>query len=182
MLKLLKEVFRTGEATRKYPFAPAEVAKDFRGKPEHDPVLCIACAACTIACPANALSMVTDAAAGTRIWSIFYGQCIFCGRCEESCATGAITLSPEFELAVGRREDLIKRAVFTLAYCRSCANPFSSAKEVAYVAEVLGTFATSPEEAERIRQNAELCPECKRKLDVEQVARSNIARPMETNR
>lgn len=179
MLKLLKEIFRTGTATKLYPFAPAEVSKDFRGKPEHNPTLCIACAACTIACPANALSMATDVGAGTRTWSIFYGQCVFCGRCEESCPTGAIKLSPEFELAVGRRDDLIKRAVFRLARCKSCGEPFSAAKEVAYVAEVLATYASSPEEAERIRQNAEICPDCKRQLDVEQVARSSIARPME---
>lgn len=179
MLKLLKEVFRTGQATRKYPFAPAETCKDFRGKPEHDPALCIACAACTSACPANALTMRTDAAAGTRTWEIFYGQCVFCGRCEESCPTGAIALSQEFELAVGRRDDLIKRAVFKLAYCRSCGEPFSSAKEVAYVAQLLGACAGSPQEAERIRENAELCPACKRKLDVEQMARAGIARQME---
>ncbi len=179
MLKLLREVFRTGEATHKYPFAPAEVSKDFRGKPEHDPVLCIACAACTIACPANALGMTTDVEAGTRTWSIFYGQCVFCGRCEEACPTGAISLSSDFELAVGRRDDLFKRAIFNLAYCRSCGVPFSSAKEVAYVAQLLGTYATTPEEAERIRQHAEICPECKRKLDVEQVARSSLTRQME---
>jgi hydrogenase-4 component H len=179
MLKLLREVFRTGEATHKYPFAPIEVAKDFRGKPEHDPVSCIACAACTIACPANALNMETDIGAGTRTWSIFYGQCVFCGRCEEACPTGAISLTPEFELAVARRDDLIKRAVFKLAYCRSCGEAFSSAKEVAYVAEILATYASTPEEAERTRQHAEICPECKRKLDVEQIARSNIARQTE---
>jgi hydrogenase-4 component H len=179
MFKLLREVLRVGEATRKYPFAPAVVCKDFRGKPEHDPVLCIACAACTVACPANALSMATDVEAGTRTWSIFYGRCIFCGRCEEACPTGAISLSTEFELAVGRKDDLIKRAVFKLAFCRSCGAAFSSAKEVDYVARVLGAYADSPEEAERIRLHAEICPECKRKLDVEQIARASAVRQME---
>ena len=32
MFKLLKEIFRTGEATVKYPFAPLPVEKDMRGK------------------------------------------------------------------------------------------------------------------------------------------------------
>lgn len=182
MFKLLKEILRTGEATHQYPFKPAELPKDYRGKPEHDPVLCIGCAACTIACPANALSMATDIAAGTRTWSIFYGQCVFCGRCEESCPTGAIVLGQDFELAVGRREDLFKRAVFKLAYCRSCGEAFSTAKEVAYVARVLATYAASPEEAQRIGESAEVCPACKRRGDVEQVSRTNIARPMEAAR
>jgi hydrogenase-4 component H len=179
MFKLLKEVLRVGEATHKYPFAPAEVCKDFRGKPEHHADRCIACAACTIACPANALSMSTDVKAGTRTWSIFYGQCVFCGRCEEVCPTNAITLTPEFEMAVGRKEDLITRAVFKLANCRSCGTPFASAKEVDYVARVLGAYAQSPEEAERIRRHAEICPECKRKRDVEQIAQTAVAKQME---
>jgi hydrogenase-4 component H len=180
MLKLLKEVFRTGEATVKYPFAPVEVSKDFRGKPEHNSVACIACAACTIACPPNAIAMETEVAAGTRTWSIFYGRCIFCGRCEEVCPTGAISLTPQFELAVGRRDDLIKRAVFRLARCRSCGEPYSSAKEVAYVARILGTYANTAEEAERMRLHVELCPECKRKFDAEQITRTGIKRQMES--
>ena len=182
MLKFLKEVLRTGQATQKYPFGPAEVSKDFRGKPEHDPVRCIACAACTVACPANALSMTTDLEAGTRTWMINYGQCVFCGRCEESCPTAAISLTPEFELAVGRKDDLLKRAVFNLAYCRACGDAFSSVKEVDYVARILGSYATTPDEAERFRQHAEICPECKRKADVTQVARANAVRQMETPR
>jgi hydrogenase-4 component H len=182
MLKLLKEVFRTGEATRKYPFAPAETSHDFRGKPEHDPARCIACAACTAACPANALSMTTDVAAGTRTWAIFYGQCVFCGRCEESCPTGAIALSADFELAVGRRDDMIARAVFKLATCRACGEPFAAAKEVDYVARLLGAQARTPEEAERIRANAEICPACKRRQDVESIARTSFARVMEERR
>ena len=181
MLKLFREILRTGEATHKYPFAPAELAKDFRGKPEHNPELCIACAACTMACPANALSMATDIEAGTRTWAINYGQCVFCGRCEESCPTGAIALGTDFELAVARKDDLTKKAVFKLAYCRSCHAPFAAAKEVDYVARVLGSFAADEEEAARIREHAEICPDCKRRLDVEQIARATPARQMENS-
>ncbi|MDR3438351.1 formate hydrogenlyase complex iron-sulfur subunit [Telmatospirillum sp.] len=179
MLKLLREVFRTGEATHKYPFAPIKVAKDFRGKPEHDSAQCIACAACTIACPPNAIAMQTDVAAGTRTWSISYGRCIFCGRCEESCPTGAIKLTADFELAVARKEDLTKTAVFTLARCPSCGRSVASAKEVAYVALLLGGAEASAEEAERLRLLVSTCPECKRKHDVEQVMRLDIERQME---
>jgi hydrogenase-4 component H len=179
MFKLLKEVFRTGEATHKYPFAPMEVAKNFRGKPEHDPVQCIACAACTIACPPNAIAMETDLVAGTRTWSIFYGRCIFCGRCEEVCPTHAIVLTPQFELAVARREDMIKRAVFKLAKCPSCGRPLAAAKEVAYVASILTASAATPEEAETIRRHVATCPECKRKHDLEQFVVTGLPRQAE---
>ena len=60
VLKLFREIWKTGEATVPYPFVPAEVTAGFRGKPEHDPKLCIACAACAIACPPNALKLTTD--------------------------------------------------------------------------------------------------------------------------
>ncbi|CAH2605565.1 hydrogenase 4 component H (plasmid) [Rhodovastum atsumiense] len=170
MFKLLKEVFRTGEATVKYPFAPLEVCKDFRGKPEHTAENCIACGACTIACPANALQMETDTAAGTRTWSISYGRCIFCGRCEEACPTNAIQLTPDFELAVANKDDLTRKAVFKLANCACCGKPFAPAKEVAYVTALIEATAPTEADAERRRQMVATCPACKRTNDVTQLA------------
>ncbi|MEF2071151.1 formate hydrogenlyase complex iron-sulfur subunit [Consotaella aegiceratis] len=180
MLKLFKEIFRTGDATVKYPFAPLEVAKDFRGKPEHVAENCIACAACTIACPPNAIRMETDLAAGTRTWSINYGRCVFCGRCEEVCPTEAIHLTPEFELAVGSKEDLMRRAVFTLADCEICGKPFAPAKEIAYAAEILAQTSDDPNRTEQQRRLLSTCPDCKRKADLQKLADMAIARQMET--
>lgn len=187
MFKLLKEVFRTGEATVKYPFAPHKVEKDFRGKPEHNAEQCIACAACTVACPAHALTMETDVAAGTRTWSINYGRCIFCARCEEVCPTQAIKLTEDFELSVANKADLTVKAVFKLADCRCCGKPFAPAKEIAYVAALIE--ATSVHEAdgngasadaERRRQMLETCPSCKRLNDLMQIA--HITEQQETRR
>ena len=85
MLKLWKVNAKAGDTTYKYPFAPFPTNKDMRGKPEHDAELCIACGACGVACPADAIRMDTDLEADTITWSIDYGRCIFCGRCEEAC-------------------------------------------------------------------------------------------------
>ena len=76
MLKLIKEVLRVGNATVPYPFVPVEVAPGFRGKPEYDPDQCIACAACVIACPPNALNMETDLEVGHAhlvdlLWTLY---------------------------------------------------------------------------------------------------------------
>jgi hydrogenase-4 component H len=179
MFELLKEVFRTGEATVKYPFAPLEVSKDFRGRPEHAAERCIACAACTNACPANALSMETDIAAGTRTWSISYARCIFCARCEEVCPTQAIKLTQDFELAVANKADLTVKAVFRLANCVCCNEPFAPAKEIAYVTALIEANAsigesvamgTSHVDTERRRQMLATCPSCKRVNDLVQIA------------
>jgi hydrogenase-4 component H len=171
VLKLFREVLRVGEATVPYPFVPVEVTPGFRGKPEHDPKLCIACAACAVACPPNALSLTTDTDQGIITWSIFYGRCIFCGRCEEVCPTGAIQLSPEFELAVMNKADLYEQADYELAACGNCGEYFAPLKELHYVLSLLEQNGLIGEALEERRALMSLCPTCKRQLDLAKVVR-----------
>ena len=166
MLKLFKTILKAGEATLKYPFAPMPVCDHFRGKPEHQAEQCIACAACTVACPANALTMSTDVEAGTRTWQLFLGRCIFCGRCEEVCPTKAIVLSQEFELAVGNKNDLYQNATFKLANCTCCEKPFAPEKEIEYTVDLLKQTGMSAEAVEANRELLQTCPDCKRKQSV----------------
>ena len=166
VLKLLQEVLRVGEATIPYPFVPAEVSPGFRGKPNHNPELCIACAACAVACPPNALTIGTDTDQGLITWAIFYGRCIFCGRCEEVCPTGAITLSKEFELAVMNKADLFETADYQLSACSQCGDYFAPAKELEYVLALLRQSGLSGEALEERRAVLGVCPTCKRKNDI----------------
>ncbi|MDR1082897.1 MAG: 4Fe-4S binding protein [Coriobacteriales bacterium] len=164
MLKTLKEIIRTGDATVKYPFAPIERPKDARGKPEHDLANCMACGACAVACPPNAIQMVIDSRAQSTSWSINYGRCVYCGRCEEVCPTKAIRLSTEFELAVMDKNDLEEICMYSLQSCTECGSPFAPAKEVDYAYRILTQFVDDPD----ARQAAELvkvCPRCKQKRD-----------------
>lgn len=178
MLKLFKTIFKAGEATTKYPFAPFEVSPGFRGKPELNPERCLACAACAVACPANALSMKTDESAGTRTWSLFLGRCIFCGRCEEVCPTHAIALTPEFELAVGSKQDLYQEATFTLQHCVVCERAFAPRKEVDYAMALLVQAGTPAEAVESMRPQFETCPDCKRRQNVLNPAKQSIGQHM----
>lgn len=170
MLKLLREVFKVGEATIAYPFAPVEVQPGFRGKPHHDPEKCIACGACAIACPPNALSMTTDLDQGVQTWTLFVGRCIYCARCEEVCPTGAIQLSPDFELAVMNKADLYDQADYQIAACPGCGSLFAPAKELAYMLERLEHSTAGPE-LEAARQLLHYCPDCKRKHDIPKLSR-----------
>jgi hydrogenase-4 component H len=174
MFKLLREVLRTGDVTAKYPFAPFPVSPNYRGKPEYSATSCIVCAACTVACPANALTMTTDIAAGTRTWMLNIGRCVFCARCEEVCPTGAIVLSDQFELAVRSKADLMVTAEFTLTNCRFCGTPFAPTKEVNYVIALLVRQGLPQEEAERRRVLYESCPECRRRADVMSLCRTSL--------
>ena len=176
MFKVLKEAFRTGDVTARYPFGPLPAnAPDFRGKPQYDPERCMACAACTIACPANALTMKTDTAAGTRTWQLNFGQCVFCARCEEVCPTGAIVLSPEIELAVMNRADLYQTTEFRLAPCRVCGIAFAPQKEIDYVISLMVNAGLPEADAERRREVVATCPACKRYSDAARVA--SLSRP-----
>jgi hydrogenase-4 component H len=169
MLKLIKEVLKVGQATLPYPFEPVEQMPGFRGKPHHDVEHCIACAACAIACPPNALTITTDFDRGVQTWSLFMGRCIYCGRCEEVCPTGAITLSPDFELAVMNKQDLYERADYKLVSCRACGIYFAPLKEIEYAFELLRQKDMPADALEGLRSGLETCPECRRKNDVPKV-------------
>lgn len=164
MFKTLKNIIKTGDATVKYPFAPLETTPDMRGKPEHDSQRCIACAACAVACPANAIQMESDTREGTITWSINYGRCIFCGRCEEVCPLKAIRLGSEFELAVMTKSDLVETCTYQLQACSECGRYFAPRKEVDYAVRLLDSLEASPEGDDAARL-AGVCPACKRRAD-----------------
>jgi len=78
---------------------------------------CIGCELCSIACPANAITVIGAENApddrrspGERFaarYEIDELRCIFCGLCEEACPTDAIILTPRFEMADYRRGSFI---------------------------------------------------------------------------
>ncbi|STU53070.1 formate hydrogenlyase complex 3 iron-sulfur protein [Klebsiella pneumoniae] len=121
MFTFIKKVIKTGTETHAYPLEPMPVDKNFRGKPEHTPQQCIGCAACVNACPSNALTVEIDLATNQLAWQFNLGRCIFCGRCEEVCPTAAIKLSPEYELAVWKKEDFLQQSRFAICHCRGAS-------------------------------------------------------------
>ena len=160
--KLFKEIRKTGDATIAYPAAPLDLPDGYRGKPEHNEAMCIACGACAIACPPNAITMALDENQENIVWDISYGRCIFCGRCHEVCPVDAIELTKEFELAVMSKPDLTESCAYPIAKCKRCGKPYASAKEVDYGKQIL----------QHVGGNAitgiaacDLCEDCRRKDD-----------------
>ncbi len=165
MWKTIRQILKTGDATVQYPNAPLKRPEYARGKPEHDSVACIACAACAVACPPNAIQFVVDQKAGTTTWSINYGRCVFCGRCEEVCPTRAIELTEEFELAVFDKGDLEETSTYRLQRCSECGAYYAPAKEVAYAARILEQSAGDDDEVRVAREMLGKCPKCKQRAD-----------------
>jgi hydrogenase-4 component H len=117
--------------------------------------------------------MATDMDQGIITWSIFYGRCIFCGRCEEVCPTGAIQLSPEFELAVMNKADLFEQADYQLAACSLCGIFFAPAKELDYVIALFQQTGLSGEALEERKALLGICPTCKRRHDIDKLVKLN---------
>ena len=143
MFKLLKTVFKAGDVTTKYPFKPYEVDEDFRGKPELNSDQCIVCAACTIACPANALTMRTDPVTG---------------------------LSQDFELSVTNKQDLFQETTFATVTCQECGKPFISYKELNYTIDLFKQTLDKPELVKQKLAELHTCPVCKRQHSLEKTA------------
>lgn len=64
-----------------------------------------------MACPVGCISLqkaeTEDGRWYPEFFRINFSRCIFCGLCEEACPTTAIQLTPDFEMAEFKRQDLV---------------------------------------------------------------------------
>ncbi len=158
-MKLIKIASDAGVVTRRYPYQPALVTPEFRGKIEIDPERCWGCAACVNVCPPNALELVEEN--GLRSIRYFIGRCIFCWMCVDVCPTGAIKATREFELASLDIESLREDVVHELMKCEVCGKPFAPTAMILKIGRRLGDHASY----------VRLCPECRSREAIKRIAR-----------
>lgn len=100
MLEILKNRWRQGHRTLKYPREVPKLPERYRGRPVVDPGKCPeGCAACVEACPTGAIQ--------ASPLKVDLGACLFCPACGETCPSGAIGFGQDHRLAARRREDLV---------------------------------------------------------------------------
>ncbi len=101
MLKAFIERIRQGHRTIPFPPKGPVLPKSFRGRPALDPAKCAdGCRECAEACPTGAIRHE-----GTLTLDL--GLCLFCNECVAACPADAIRFTPDYRMAVRRREDLV---------------------------------------------------------------------------
>ncbi len=170
-MKLLDMTEKYGQATCNYPFEPYTIFEGFRGKPSYTYEYCLGCTACANACPSNAINVKMNEDKTKLVWEFNCGRCIFCGRCDEVCPTGAVVLSEQFENAVKfDKDNLYERGELDLQKCEVCNRVFTTKRLIAYDVERLKKVGWSDEYLEEKIKFIKTCPDCKRKKSVENIA------------
>jgi NADH-quinone oxidoreductase subunit I len=113
--EVLRHTFRP-RVTIQYPDEKPYLAPRWRGRIilSRDPdgeERCVACYLCAVACPVDCIALqATEDPKGRRVPEFFrinFSRCILCGFCEEACPTYAIQLTPDFEMAEYKRQNLV---------------------------------------------------------------------------
>ena len=112
MLEIFKKATQTGLVTIGYPQAPARISEHYRGAPRFEFSAWHDARPAAEACPTGAIA-VQDSGA-TRLVTVDYGLCIFCGQCAEADRSGAVQISRAFELAARDRRELVVTAEYPL--------------------------------------------------------------------
>jgi Ni,Fe-hydrogenase III small subunit/Pyruvate/2-oxoacid:ferredoxin oxidoreductase delta subunit len=102
MLKIIRERWRQGHRTGKFPREEPVLPERFRGLPRVEPEKCPeGCRECVTRCPYGALE-----AAGGKV-RLDMGRCLFCAECAAGCPHGALSFSRDYRLASRSREGLL---------------------------------------------------------------------------
>ena len=137
---LVSPAYTTG-----FPAKPHTPAENYRGKPVVDDQHCVGCETCANVCPSGVITFTDDKEKKIRIIERNYGNCIFCGQCQEHCITGqGVKLSDKiYEMSVFDRKELIERQEKELLVCENCGAVITTKDHLQFMHSKLGAKAFS---------------------------------------
>lgn len=112
MFKILQKTVSTGIVTVNYPAEPAKISAGFRGRPSFDFDKWKDARPAAEVCPTGAISLSDKG--DSRVVTVDYGLCVFCGLCAEASSEQAVRITQEFALATSDRRNLVVTAEYTL--------------------------------------------------------------------
>jgi len=127
---------------------------------------CIGCWACIHVCPADLITFADENGRRTINFTRICQE--DCSRCADVCPEKAITLTPAAEIAI---EDTRLTATFDLLKCQRCDAPFTTARIVDRLLEVI------PPELQTDESGLSwicLCPDCRQLTEGERMAKEWI--------
>ncbi len=155
----LKNIFRP-KITVSYPDEVKELPPNYRGlheMPADDDgnIRCVACKLCEIACPTQAISIVSEPADDygverrPGVYNIDFMRCVFCGFCVEACPCDALRMGMEYELSSYNRAGLVHtKEVFFKPHLKSDAPRDNANFLYKYMK---GDSLESPDEIEKVK-------------------------------
>ncbi|RLD14460.1 MAG: hypothetical protein DRI22_03210 [Caldiserica bacterium] len=141
-LRELKEAIRaifSSPYTVAYPEKPPKIHHRFRGRPKPQDG-CVACGACSIWCPAEAIQFYTDTSKGIRKVIFHYSKCIMCGECARVCTTQeGVKMDTEFRLAGFDKESIKEEGKeCRIVFCESCGEIIGTIEHIKWMLNKIG--------------------------------------------
>lgn len=112
MFKILQKTVSTGIVTVNYPAEPAKISAAFRGCPSFDFDKWKDARPAAEVCPTGAISMSDKR--DSRLVTVDYGLCVFCGLCADASSEQAVRITQDFALATSDRPKLVLTADYAL--------------------------------------------------------------------
>jgi len=127
MFRILQKAWQAGGRMERYPASQARTKNSFRGKPAFELEVWKDARPAACACPTGAIQSRDEDM--RRQVKIDLGRCIFCGLCEAASGGEGVRMTPEFELAVADRQQLMISAEYALNPDGSHRRLISAARE-----------------------------------------------------